>query len=202
MYQREQNLCWSINQIDLLLCNVINKRSSTFISYAALECRMIIERLEFQIVVLAAKDFLDDDTYKQISDYRGISRANDKYKGLKFRYQSFTEAFAKAVVGDHTIKYFQFRKAEEIQTGLNEYIHIYSRLNDELEFDSQFMQSGIVLLKETIHFLKSNMNLAVIEKSSLKNGFDIEFKHWLNSKDVDIDALTLRLKEIVRQFSE
>ncbi|MBN1925749.1 MAG: hypothetical protein JW798_07935 [Prolixibacteraceae bacterium] len=53
-YKREHNLHWTVLQMRTLLGNTLKLKSSTYISYAALEARMIIERVEFEILAMAA----------------------------------------------------------------------------------------------------------------------------------------------------
>jgi len=203
-HKREQNISWSINQMKTLLTNAEKFKSSSFIIYAALEGRLIIERIEFELLIMAAHNSLDNSWKKIIESYKGIQKANSKYKALKYRYQSFTEAFSKTAVNGPTIKPFDFKKSEVIQARLSKYIHVYSKTNNELMFESEFMQQGIILVEETISFLENMFTLhngkyilSIIDFSTLKNGFETEFENWIKAKDTDVEALTNRLREIV-----
>jgi hypothetical protein len=205
-HQREQNIHWSILQIQTLLENANNQKSSSYICYAALEGRMIIERIEFEILVMAAHDSLDLEWQDLIEKQNGIQKVNSKYKALKFRYQSFTEAFSKVVLINLPIKPFEFKKADDFQNRLSQYIHIYTRKPEELSFDSEFIQSGIKLIEETISYLENMFTLhdggyvfGVLNFSSLKNGFEIEFEKWLKTFDDNVDTLTENLKRIANE---
>ncbi len=204
-YEREHNLHWTVLQMRTLLGNALKLKSSTYISYAALEGRMIIERVELEILAMAAHKSLNTDWHDLIEKYNGIQKVNSKYKALKFKYQTFTEAFSKVILDDLPVKPFEFRKAEDFQSKLSQYIHIYTRTPEEIKFDSDFMQTGIKLLEETISFLENmftirdkNYIFGVLDFASLKNGFEVEFKNWLNTLDEDVDALTQRLRKIVK----
>ncbi len=75
---RKQNLSWSIIQIKVLLNQSERDKSSTFLIYAALECRIIIERLELAPLVMAASS-LDDNTWKnELDKFKGIQKLNTK----------------------------------------------------------------------------------------------------------------------------
>lgn len=202
-YKREHNLHWSVLQIRTLLGNAIEKESSTYISYAALEGRIIIERVEFEILVMAAHESLNSDWQDLIEKQNGIQKVNCKYKALRYRYQTFTEAFSKVALNDIQIKPFDFKKAEDLQSKLSQYIHIYTRRPEELLFESEFIQNGIQLIKETISYLENmftikddNYVFGVLNFASLKNGFEIEFDSWLKTLDDNTEALTERLKKI------
>jgi len=206
-YKREHNLHWTVLQMRTLLGNALKLKSSTYISYAALEARMIIERVEFEILVMAAHESLNTDWQELIEKQNGIQKVNSKYKALRFRYQSFTEAFSKVILIDSPIKPFEFKKAEEFQSKLSQYIHIYTRKPEELLFESEFMQTGVKLIEGTIAFLENmftihdnNYVFGVLNFSSLKNGFEIEFNNWLNTLDEDVEALTERLHKIASNF--
>lgn len=96
-----------------------------------------------------------------------------------------------------------FKKAEDLQSKLSQYIHIYTRRPEELLFESEFIQNGIQLIKETISYLENmftikddNYVFGVLNFASLKNGFEIEFDSWLKTLDDNTEALTERLKKI------
>jgi hypothetical protein len=202
-YKREHNLHWAVLQLRTLLSNAIEQKSSTYISYAALEGRMIIERVEFDILVMAAHESVNTDWQDLIEKQNGIQKVNSKYKALRFKYQTFTEAFSKVIFDDLPVKPFEFRKAEDFQSKLSQYIHIYTRTSEEIKFESEYMQNGIKLIEETISFLENMFTIrdksyifGVLNFASLKNGFEVEFKNWLNTLDEDVEGLIQRLRII------
>lgn len=202
-HKRNQNLSWSIKQIKVLLNQAKRDGSATWIIYAALECRIIIERIEFELIVMAAHNSLDLSLQDLITEYKGIQKVNANYKALKFRYQTFTEAFSKVLISNHSIKAFDFKSTEDFQDKLSQYIHIYTRKTEELQYDSEFIQAGVNLIEETLSYLENmftiqndNYIFGVLDFSSLKNGFEIEFQQWLKSVDENVDALIDRLKLI------
>lgn len=202
-HKKEQNISWSIHQMKTLIDLIKRQESTSLISYAALEGRMIIERIEFEILVMAVHNSQDIKWQDFIEEYKGIQKVNAKYKALKFRYQTFTEAFSRVIIDEFSIKPFDFKKAEEIQSSLNQYIHIYTRSDEDLKYEGRFIQDGIKLIEESIHYLENLFTyhegsyvFGVLDFSSLKNGFEIEFDRWLKTLDEDIDELTTRLKKI------
>ena len=200
---REQNLDWSITQIEVLLDNCLKQKSTPYLLYAALESRMIIERVEFEILVMSAHESDDEEWITKIKEFKGIQKVNSKYKGLKMRYQTFTEAFSKVLIEHYPLKPFDFKKSETFESELSQYLHIYYRTKEELDFDSKFIQSGIELIKSTLSFLKNlflkredGYFFGVLNFSSLKDEVGIEFRDWLQRKDEDVESLTNRLIEI------
>jgi hypothetical protein len=206
-YKREFNPSWSVIQIEELLKVVIEKKSSTLISYAALEGRINIERIEYEILLMSGHNLVGPEFNDIIGDYKGIQKVNSQIKALRYRYQTFTEAFSNVIVDEFSLKPFDFKKAEELQSNLSHYIHIYTREPSDIFFESDYMQKGISLIKETISFFNNMFTIhdgayiyGILDFNSLKNGFEIEFKKWLVSVDNDVDALTIRLKNIAENL--
>lgn len=201
--KRYQNIDWSIKQIEALLILAKRHNNSSFVIYAALEGRNIIERIEYEILVMAAHKFLDESWKDLIESKNGIQKVNSKYKALRFKYQSFTEAFTNALIDDLSTKPFKFKLAEEIQSELAPYIHVYTRNDDDLNYGSLFISNGILLLQKIIKFLKNSFTLdsegyvlATLDFDSLSVSYKIEFKNWIDSKEEQTDELTHRLIEI------
>jgi hypothetical protein len=209
IFINEHHIGWSIEQLKTLLSTALNLKSSTIISYAALEARITIERIEFELLVMAAHKSLNLEWADLIETYKGIQRVNAKYNSLKYRYQTFTAAFSNALSVDLPLKPFQYKKSEEFLSRLAQYIHIYSTKPDDLQFESIYMQSGINLIKEFIAFLENMFPIVdgsyiygIIDFSTLKHGMDVEFQNWLKETDENIEALTDRLRIIMNNYQQ
>jgi len=200
---RKQNLSWSIFQIRLLLSQIERDKSSTILSYAALECRIIIERLELEPLVMAASSLDDSSWMDEIEKYKGIQRLNSKLKILRFRYQSFISAFAEAVFENCPLVPFDYKTAEDLQSKLAKYIHVYNKSDDDFIFESVFVKEGINTIKEALVFLENSCanyegsyRLGIIDFNTLSPEMREEFNDWVIRKDEDIEALTHRLNKI------
>ena len=202
-HKRKQNLSWSIIQIKVLLNQTERDQSSTFLIYAALECRIIIERLELAPLVMAASS-LDDETWKEeLEKFKGIQKLNSKLKSLRFRYQSFTAAFAAAVFENCPLIPFDYKKAEDLQSKLAKYIHVYSKTDDDFLFESDFVKNGIETIKEVLNFLENSCSKhegsyiqGIMNFETLSPEMRNEFNDWVSRKDEDVEALTGRLNKI------
>ena len=200
-YIRSQNLSWSIIQIRVLLNQTERDRSSTFLSYAALECRMIIERLELAPLVMAASS-LDDDSWKnELEKFKGIQKLNLKLKSLRFRYQSFTSA--EAIYENCPLVPFDYKRAEDLESKLAKYIHVYNKADSDFIFESDFVKEGIEIVKEALYFLENlcanfegSYRQGIIDFGMLNPEMRNEFNDWVTRKDEDIKALTARLNKI------
>jgi len=200
---RKQNLSWSIIQIKLLLNQVEKQKSSTILSYAALECRIIIERLELTPLVMAASSLENDSWMNEIEQYKGIQRVNSRLKSLRFRYQTFTAAFSDAMVENCPLVPFDFTKAEDLQSRLAKYLHVYNKSDDDFLFGSEFVQEGINIVKETLEFLENSCAKdadsyvqGIIDFETVSPEIKNEFNDWVKRKDEDVIALTNRLIKI------
>ncbi len=199
---RIHNISWSINQIKFLLAIAQDKQSSSFVFYATLECRKIIERIEYEILVIPNKK-IHNDFNEEIKKFKGIQKVNTKLKTLRFRYQTFTEAYSKAILEDFPINAFNLTLSESFEKRLSKYIHTYYRSDDELQYNNDFIQNGINLVIEVVQYLeKFRKNgeyvFGSLSFSTLKGGIKKEFENWLNGVDDDTESLKNRLDEINR----
>jgi len=202
-YIRRQNLSWSIIQIKVLLTQIERDKSSTLLSYAALECRIIIERLELAILVMAASSLKDDSWTKELEKYKAIQKLNSKLKSLRFRYQSFTYAFAEAIIENCPLIPFDHKKADDLQNKLAKYIHVYTKSDNDFLFESEFVKEGIEVVKQSLNFLENSCSYhdgsyrqGILDFNTLCPEMRDEFNDWVNRKDEDINALTARLNRI------
>ncbi len=202
-HNRKQNLSWSIIQIKVLLNQTERDKSSTFLSYAALECRMIIERLELAPLVMAASSLNDNSWKDELEKFKGIQKLNSKLKSLRFRYQSFTSAFAEAVFDNCPLIPFDYKTAEDLQSKLAKYIHVYNKADKDFLFESKFVKEGIKTVKSALCFLENSCanhegsyRQGIIDFKTLSPEMRNEFNDWVSRKDEDVAALTERLNKI------
>jgi len=203
-HTRIQNPTWSMIQIENLLEYSRQNKNSSFIIYAAFESRALLERIEFELIVMSANSTFGIEDFENIKKRHGIQKANKKFNTLKFRYQKFTESFTKAVKSDLALKTYNFKESEKIKENLSKYLHIYSRTDKELEFESEFIQEGLNHIKTATDFLKSYFSkdtngiyLGALDFNTLAEPMKIEFQKWLNGTEPNNKKLTERLLEIV-----
>lgn len=199
---RFQDLSWSFITIENLIKQSKESKNTTLLIYAAFESRHILERIEFEAIVMSANSRFTIKDFENIKKHHGIQKANKKFNALKFKYQTFSESFSKAVGPD--LKAYDYKKAEDIKGKLSQYLHIYSRTDQELEFDSSFIQSGFVEVQSAIDFLKSYMSIdnggyyhGILDFMTIEGAIKSEFISWLNSLEQNNDELTERLIKIV-----
>jgi len=201
---RVQDLGWSFNQIDNLIKQSYDCQNPSLVIYAALESRNIIERIEFESIVMSANSSFSIEDFENIKKRLGIQKANNKFNTLKYRYQLFAESFSKAVKPDLNVKSYDFKKAEEIKRNLSQYLHIYSRTNEELEFNSKFIQDGYHIIQSAIDFLKNFLQkdingfyFVIVDFMTLAEPMKNEFQSWLSCNEENNEKLTERLINIV-----
>lgn len=201
---RFQNLSWSFITIENLLKQSRETSNANLLIYAAFESRHIIERIEFESIVMSANSRFTIEDFENIKKYHGIQKANKEFNALKYKYQTFSESFSKSVRPDLNLKVYDYKKAEEIKGKLSQYLHIYSRTDQELEFESSFIQSGFIEIESAIDFLKSFISLdgdgyyyGILDFMTIADPMKNEFISWLNSSEQKNDELTERLIKIV-----
>jgi len=202
--KRSLDANWLLAQIELLIHSAKKFSNSSFVIYAALETRNLFERLEFELLAMAASGTETEKFLKETRGKTGIRQTNKKYKTLKYRYQSFSSAATKAIFERGSLNKFDYKKSEEYCDKLSQYIHTYSRMPEDMIFESDFINFGIDLIKECINYLMTEffvlidggLTYGVFEFTSLTPSVKMEFEKWLTGVDENEEALLQRLIEI------
>lgn len=203
-HERSLDPVWLIEQIKLLIHYAKNLNDSSFVIYAALETRNLFERIEFELLAMAAKGTDTENFLRGIRGKTGIKKTNDEYKILKFRYQSFSSAVTKAIFEGGSLNKFDYKKSEEFCSKLSQYIHTYSRLPEDIIFESEFISSGISLIEECINYfmeeffeiINGYITYGVFDFETLTPSVKMEFDKWLIGVDENEEDLIKRLTEI------
>ncbi|MCH6235032.1 hypothetical protein [Cognataquiflexum rubidum] len=202
--KRSLDANWLLAQIDILILSAKKFSNSSFVIYAALETRNLFERIEFDLLAIAAKGTDTEIFLRGIRGKTGIKKTNDEYKVLKFRYQSFSSAVTKAIFEGGSLNKFDYKKSEEFCSKLSQYIHTYSRLPEDIIFESEFISSGISLIEECINYLMEEffeiingyITYGVFDFKTLTPSVKMEFDKWLIGVDENEEDLIKRLIEI------
>ncbi len=200
--RQSENNAWLLKHIEVLLGEAKTHSNTSFIMYAALEARNILEKTEFDIMRAST----DKSEWPKIADMakgrNGITKTNKEYKGLKYRYQTFSEAFVR-VITDLNLKVYNYKQSEYMQDQVSEYLHVYTKTEEEMHFDSAFIQEGVLLIQSVVEFIKNYYVLhdgtyvfGLLNFSTLNGGIKEEFEKWKSGVDEDAEALYLRLKAI------
>ncbi len=203
-HTRIQNPQWSIIHIENLLELSRQNKNPSFIIYAAFESRNLLERIEFELIVMSANSIFGIEDFENIKKRHGIQKANKKFNVLKFRYQTFTESFTKVVKPGLGLQTYNYKESEKLKENLSQYLHLYSRTNKELEYESEFIQEGFNHINKSTEFLNSYFSIdtnslyyGVLDFMTLAEPMKNEFKKWLNETEQKNEKLTKRLLEIV-----
>ena len=205
-HKRIHHASWLLMHIEVLLNEARKHQNVSFILYACLECRNLLELIEFELILMSTNENSREELIDKMKVKGGIQSVNKELKILKFRLQTFSECISK--ISDLPVKAYDYKKSEELQKGLSDYIHIYTRSQEELTFGSEFINNGIAKIQETKTFIKTffvksddSYTYGVLNFETLKGGrFFDEFINWRNSVDTDTDALYERLKKINDTF--
>lgn len=201
-HQREPHASWQLLHIDVLLEEATKHENVSFVFYAALEARNILEQTEFELILMSVDKSEWGNVVALAKGKSGLERGNQKYKALKYKYQSFSEALTKVIM-DFSLKIYDYKLSDKLQGLLADYIHIYTRTPEELKFNSEYIQKGILLIKETVAFIKSyfvkqddGYIFGLLNFGTLSKTMQDEFERWKNSVSEDTEGLYQRLKKI------
>jgi hypothetical protein len=200
-FKRHQNEGWLIAHIEFLLSEAKIEMSTSSVLYAAFESRNLIEKICYDLIRMSANETEWEEIERTAKGRYGIDKANSKYKSLKLKTQTFSEQVARIVI--LPIKALNYSIADDYVNKLADYIHTYTRTQTEMNFASDFIQEGILLVEESLKFIKSYFTVqngeyvyGIIKPKTLTNSFVTEFENWKSSTSTDTEALYCRLVEI------
>ena len=201
-HKREPHNSWLLKHCEVLLEEAEEYNNTSLVLYSTLEARNLLEKIEFNLMLMST-DKADWETLSQMARGKyGLTKSNNKYKALKYRYQTFSEAITKVIL-DFELKIYNYKSSEDLQTKLSEYVHIYTRTPEELEYKSDFIQTGIKVVNEVISFVKSYYVIhdngyvfGMLNFSTLSGSMKAEFEKWKIDVSEDTKGLYNKLKEI------
>ncbi len=185
---------------EVLKSGAITFKSSSPLIYACVDLRTALELIEFIILLGSVSDGLRPEIIELGKTKNGIDRANKKIKSLKEKFQLFYQAVCE--VANISGKSFDFKKSDDLQFRLSKYLHSFIRHPLDIDFDSEFMQSSLPLIDETIKFIRDHItyNNDEIKIQSIDvNHIPAEdvplLEEWKNSSKMTYEDLKARLTE-------
>jgi hypothetical protein len=139
---------------ELIKIGKSNENTSSLI-YASLECRIALELMELNFLLHSVNR---DEREKIIEDSKpknGIDRVNSKVGSLKLKYQQFLQAVCEIL--DIDSEFYDYKKSKKFQHELSTYIHSYNLIDEEIKYQSAYMQQCLKLILDVISFVKSSM---------------------------------------------
>lgn len=177
-YHRQEIATWLLSHIDTLLGNAVTFRDSSMVIYACFEMRNFIEKLEFYIIAAALTEEERQKEFKGLTRMAALSKAFGKVIQEKAHtYIRFINALCIAKpVPFSPLGRYDFKILNRFKLELNAYCHLYSRMQNELEFDSDFIQNGLALpgrvydhlIKAEVLHPRNGINIVGISVSQLK----------------------------------
>ncbi|MEO7989263.1 MAG: hypothetical protein ABI663_06960 [Chryseolinea sp.] len=193
---------WLLKHIDVLLHEANKEQNTSFVLYSAFECRYLLEKTEFDILIMSSPESEWAKIISMAKGKNGINKTNNQYKALRYRFQTFSEALTKVVL-DNPLRVFSYGESGEYQSKLSEYIHIYNRPDEDFMFESKFIQDGIALCNEVTSFVRDyyvkkdeEYLFGILNFHTLNAPLKQEFEKWKQDVTEDTEALYLRLVKI------
>lgn len=200
-FKREHDLSYLMRHVEILLEEATTNESISSVIYACLECRNILEKIEFNLILMSTEEAEWSKIEEMAKGKSGIQKTNNEYKILRYRYQTFSEAISR--VSDLPVKAFDFKGSEQLQKRLSEYLHIYTKAPSDMSFYSEFIQKGIQAVKDTLDFVhnffvkdEQGYSFGVLNFHTLNGSFKSEFDSWKKDVTEDTEGLYNRLKKI------
>ena len=201
-HKREPDNTWLIEHIKVLLEEAKKNKNASFVIYATLESRNLLEKTEYDLMLMGTEKSEWESIALMAKGKNGLDKTNSKYKSLNYRYQTFSEAISKVLLAVE-LKIFNYKVSDELKQKLSEYLHTYTKSPDELLYESEFIQNGVKSVSETLSFITSYYTktikgyvIGIMNFSSLSSSMRTEFESWKKDVSEDTKGLYDILKEI------
>lgn len=180
---REHDFAWILRHCKDLEEKAKRQKDVSKILYCALELRNCLEMVEFYFL-LASVDPKLHLTIKEIaSQWKGNEKANKKIKALNFKAQKFQELASES--SDISTTLFSYKKCDELKNKLSKYLHTYTLTEDEIKYNSTFIQEAFKIFNETRNWIEKwllfdgkTYTIASIRWDSLKPEQKKLFERW------------------------
>ena len=173
--------------------------------YACLESRTLLEIISANKLLCSVASSEREELRESMRPRHGINKANNQIKGLKLKLQEFGEAIGQS--GGFSFPVYSFSESEKIQDILSQYIHSYTRLEQEMQFGSNYINTAISAIDDAIRFASDNLIynefrgtyiLINFEMNSLPNWAKIILNDWKQEGKIkNKEELKLRIKNAV-----
>ncbi|MFL5762931.1 MAG: hypothetical protein ACJ77K_03245 [Bacteroidia bacterium] len=174
-------------------------KSSSSLIYACLDLRGALELIEYGIL-LASVDFQMRQRISELTAPKnGLEVANKELKSLKSKFQYFYQAVCEICNVPGT--YFDMKKSRDLQYRLSQYLHTYTRTQEEITFGSEFMNAAAVVIDETLKFIDDSLRdgesytLQCIEIAKIPAEDKLLLEEWKNSTKMTYEELKERLQK-------
>lgn len=185
---------------EVLKVGAIATENSSALIYACVDLRTSLELIEFIILLGSVSQELRPEIIELGKTKNGIDKANKRIKSLKEKFQFFYQAVCE--IAKVSGKKFDFKKSDDLQFALSKYLHSFIRHPLDINFNSEFMQSAIPLIDDTIKFIRdyisydnSEMKIQCIDINSIPLEDKMLLEEWKNSSKMTYEELKERLSE-------
>lgn len=153
--QRYHEVAWMLRHSSDLEDKAKKQSDASKVIYCCLELRNAIEMVDFHLI-LASVPNSEHQTIAEIAKpYHGNDRANSKLKSLKEKTQIFYECVCEEL--DIPGKFYDYKKSNQLKSELSQYIHTYTRIPKEMEFESPFIKAAFPIINEAREFIKQSL---------------------------------------------
>lgn len=194
---------WIVCQINNLIKTSDADCNSSYVLYACLESRNLLELLEFTILKLSMMPEEFNNKILFIEKKNGLEKCNKRIRTLNLKYQLFNSVCLK-VGYDLNSQSLKIKEVIDLKSQLARYIHSYYLSNEELKFESGFIQEGknfcekaIILYREsTIVSGDGKRKISCFNPDTLSNGLKKIFEDWKKSPNENTKILEAEVRDL------
>jgi hypothetical protein len=153
--ERYHEVSWMLIHSEDLEKKAIRQKDTSKVLYCCLELRNCLEMIDFHLLLASVPDSEHQKITEIAKNFRGNDKANKLLKALSYKTQIFYECICSQLALPGV--FFDYKKSNSLKTELCQYIHTYTRVPKEMEFDSSFIKAAFPLIKEVRQFIKASL---------------------------------------------
>ena len=198
--KRIHTISWIMKHSENLFYWGKETKDTSFILYCCYELRNVLEIIELELLygsVGAYKKRME--ILEKAKPKNGTKQVNDELKTLSHKYQVFYECVCE-VTGTKG-EYFSFANSNAFKKELSNYIHTYTRLEQEMVFGSVFINDAIILIPKVVSFIDKSLmkdengyTIQNLGRDDMKEEDKILFDEWRLDIVKDKEELKTRIK--------
>jgi len=153
--QRYHEVGWMLIHSEDLEKKAKKQSDTSKVIYCCLELRNVIEMVDFHLIIASVPSSEHHVIAEIAKPYHGNDKANNKLKSLKEKTQIFYECVCEELKIPG--KFYDYKKSNELKSKLSQYIHTYTRIPKDMEFDSTFIKDAFPIINEAREFIKKSL---------------------------------------------
>ncbi len=188
--KREHKPTWLLEYIEHLLKKANEFHNTSFVLYAALETRNLLELIEYSLIFMSLSEQEREKISETAHEKGAVEKFRNEYKTLKYKHLKFFQMVMELSpsLPSAPIGIFNINIIDKYSKEISGSIHIYTKVDNDFIYKGDFVKATFEKIREICDFLRTNF---VIEKDG---------KNYFVTGNLVISSLPPKMKEIYLEW--